>query len=269
MKQIIFFLFLPLFSYSQSNDDSLILSKYSYFVSGFETLEIKNDTNHVQLTSSSGTCFFIRSNNELYLVTAKHVLTGCDSSKPLLHPNKMGVWLTGQNLTESQQLYINTGKIRDTAICMPLYDDPDIIVLKVKNKTSLQLVNSVEDFISTNPIDTKGVIFYGYPDNGGYMIFQKPPLDFRYLKENSYSIHDGMIYTDTHKEDSINYLIYPNEWDYRVVHGFSGSPTFFKNKETNKWQLLGVTCGGGANTKRWVICKINLVLSRISTSNSL
>src|SRR6185312_8202708 len=97
-------------TYCQSNNAFDSLKKYSYFIEGinFKTGAI-----------ATGTGFFIRTrNNVIYLITAKHVLSGCTDSlvKFKEMPNYMNVFLDKNGTV----ILINIAVIKDTSQCLPM-----------------------------------------------------------------------------------------------------------------------------------------------------
>src|SRR5688572_14249529 len=77
VKYLILLIVFIIVSCSQSvtvrpQDIQQSLKKYSYFIIGFKPV------GNGILETASGTGYFIRDNNRLYFLTAKHVLTPCD-----------------------------------------------------------------------------------------------------------------------------------------------------------------------------------------------
>lgn len=257
----ILLLLIGLFSIGQSYDS---LKKYSYFMAGFKIIGIG------EIHTSGGTGFFIRDSTDIYFVTSKHVLTGCNDSsiKEKNHPDNIDIWLSGKNIADNKVVHLNTVKIKDTALCLPNYIDPDVIILKSANPKDLESVYSVEKFIHDRFEQISNLVIYGYPEDIKTPPLNKYPLDSLIFLDGSYEISNGMKYLNTQIEDSINYLIYPNKWNYKELHGFSGSPVFIQNKKTNEWRIIGVLCAGGSNNKRIVVPKIEIVIGRMASCHS-
>src|SRR4051794_33158022 len=102
-KYFLFFLFLiSSKSYSQKNNFRIFdsLQHYSYRLLGFSV-------SGNRLYPFGGTCFFIRKNKKIFLVTAKHVVTGCvDSGKADNLPSKLSVYIYDSSGSEPKSLPI-------------------------------------------------------------------------------------------------------------------------------------------------------------------
>src|SRR6185312_4251924 len=101
-------------TYCQSNNAFDSLKKYSYFIEGI---------NSKDGVIATGTGFFIRTKDSLiYLITAKHVLSGCNDSllKFKGMPPIMYVFLD----LNGNIIPINTNRIKDTSQCLPMISSP-------------------------------------------------------------------------------------------------------------------------------------------------
>ena len=115
-------LFISIFSNGQSVDS---LKKYSYTIFGYNLKTMPFPF------SASGTAFFIKRNNSIFLITAKHVLTGCEKGvKPKEMPDYMNIYLPERDTI----LGIDIRAIKDTATCFTKVEDGlDVIVVRVDN----------------------------------------------------------------------------------------------------------------------------------------
>jgi hypothetical protein len=213
------------------------LKKYSYFIAGFE---IVNPATGEAITSG-GTCFFLKEKDELYLTTAKHVMTGCDSIKAVHYPSILNVFSPNYD----NLISIETKPIRDTAACLPFYADPDVIVIKVSNKIQVNVVN---DFMLEPFLEVGNTVIYGFPgiNNIKPSGFRIVPADSIMLKENSYSYVSESINNHT---DTINYHIYAEHYTFDYLgKGYSGSPVFVQDKLSKKWRVAGIAVGYALTT---------------------
>ena len=105
---------LALFTHSLYDGQIKIPSKFSevsYYILGVADLQ-------PSAGFFSGSGFFIRDNNKLFLITAKHVLSGCSDSvnKFRVIRNEAIIFL-GMPNTNADFLNIDISKILDTASC--------------------------------------------------------------------------------------------------------------------------------------------------------
>jgi hypothetical protein len=156
---LIFLLAIEYYSFSQQSDDYFdSLKKYSYYISGFVM-----KPNRVSIVTGTG--FFIRNREVLFLVTAKHVLSGCNDSllKDKDSPDTMIIWLKNDNMVSFKFIPINVSVIKDTSSCLPFFKSPDIIVLQVSDTNLIKNAHSVEKYIYPPFMKTNGIQIFGFP----------------------------------------------------------------------------------------------------------
>ncbi|HLX93402.1 MAG TPA: hypothetical protein VKR32_17075 [Puia sp.] len=224
------------------------MKKYSYHVFGFyirQPMQLDSAGN-VLGGETGGTCFFIRKNGELFLITAKHVLTGCDSLEKVKNfPSSLMIWVSPNSSFRIAQFDVSI--IRDTASCLPIPLSPDEIVIRIKD-SSAKDVYSIEKFLSAPFKKVRNSLFIGYPAATSTLagrIKRVEPSTIG-LVNKEYYFSQG--YTDSTRKnlDIINHRIYSDSIDFEQnFHGYSGSPLFVQDLKTKKWRIAGVLAGTG------------------------
>lgn len=236
MKTLITILFLSV-SIVTNSQPADSLKKYSYYLMGY----LPTDTG---IISGGGTGFFIKRNNELFLITAKHVLSGCDGfKKPDKYPDVFNAVEKDKDLVIPFSTYL----VRDTALCLPFHQDPDIIAIKIDKKW-YNSVNSVEGYNSPPFLKLESTEIFGFPS-----IDMTTPFGFMALKSASHihlpkkDIYKQAVDSATGKIlDSINYRIFSKTVAFNLdQRGYSGSPVFVKDYKSKKWRIAGVAVGYG------------------------
>lgn len=240
----ILFLFIGFFSVGQSADS---LKKYTYYIAAQQPI---NDTINSAL---QGTGFFVRDNGRLFLVTAKHVLTGCQNklndtctppTKPQYYPDFANVYLTKDGTPTSKSIFLDIRIIKDTANCASQGLNPDIIVCEVQNNTG-DTIYSIEKFLNNKIPKKKGDIsIYGFPSKTipqlyGFIalasVSHLPITNYKLVNNYSFIGCKKIRYTD-----SINYVVIPKDSIDYNLYGYSGSPVFIFDKKQKKWNFIGV-----------------------------
>lgn len=251
-------------SYGQQNYDSL--RKYSYCIRGY-TIE-KNG-----VIPTGGTCFFIKRNDKLFLITAYHVICGTDDNDNKIknYPKELTVFTFDSVGNLSDYFFsISIKSILDTCRAINSFVEPDIIAIEINNNNRLR---TVEKFIKP-PFQQPGqVIMFGFPGLGDLT----HPSGWGIIGASNLNIdnRDSQIITHTKYEDgtldSINYYIntenkndtfFSKGW----YKGYSGSPVFIKDKVTKTWRLGGVFAFSLKKDNNDIIIgvpKIEMILRRI------
>ena len=206
------------------------LSKYSYSLLGFS-----NSPN-----ADFGTCFFIKQNDNLFLVTAKHTLYNCDTrTKKEYSAFKYGIVFIPDPFNAIQ---FSVPQTIDT--CFGIARDTDLLVLKV-DKTLFKDVNTVEKFILP-PFKKLGdieICGQGMRTDSSFVGFDKQ--HHIYLPRNTFKVFTSMPILNNQYIDSIHYIIDMEKLRIdKWLKGFSGSPAFLQDDETKKWRLCGVLVQG-------------------------
>lgn len=222
-------LFFIRFSFGQQSADSL--KKYSYLLTA-DTILPLGLKGHAQ-----GTAFFIENNKRMFLICAKHTLSGCDNKnfKDERYPETIKLWTS----KKAKNFSLNTKIIKDTAKCEPFVKDPDIIHYPISDKLyKNHYFSTINDYISDIPTESTELVLWGFSKNGSdtsSTLF----LSYRYNVDSTKltSINDKLII------DNINYYITIQDKkvndDFFI--GFSGCPVFLKDTN-NKYAFIGLLC---------------------------
>lgn len=240
--KIIKFLFITLWfltgtSFYKIKQNSNELDKYSYDLFGY-TVANKNI-----LIPAGGSCFFIRKDSRLFLITAAHVINGCDDSGKIRsnYPSKFSVLEISEKGYPTTLASINVIHLQQTLKC-PAY--PDIAVIEVSSTDSkLDKINSVESFIKPPFKQTGNLYMAGFPS------IKNPTNDLEHLVrvkkslviENKREIFYGDSIAIGFPQDSV--------FADTMLNGFSGSPIFVQEKNSNNFRILGVYTETVTNTK--------------------
>jgi hypothetical protein len=151
--------------------------------------------------------------------------------------------------------------------CRQQKKDTDAIAIKVIKPMT---VYSVESFLLPIPTEYNEVEMWGYPENkkDTSASLEYELISKTFLPTGSYSfetLHDTL----THKTDSVNsYLVSKTSINNNSRSGYSGSPTFMKDKKTGEWVFIGLNWGHGdfgAGDKYLELVRPNIVLSHIES----
>ncbi|MCK9404717.1 MAG: hypothetical protein M0Q26_15090 [Chitinophagaceae bacterium] len=206
------------------------LGRYSYQVF---TIELK------KAVMDFGTCFFIKRNDGLYLITARHIFIHCDS---ITNKQKYPYDIAQVYIPNSpqQMVPIPLNKPSDTCSCLSEEKDADLTVIKMDNSL-IPYVNSVEDFIAP-PFKKLGdaeIYGQGLKADSQAIYFTDPHRI--HIPSNTFEIIQRVGNIETKIIDSINYHFLSKTIKIgRWLKGFSGAPVFLQEYKTNKWRLAGV-----------------------------
>lgn len=204
--------------------DSLI--KYSYTLLGFSNSP----------KASSGTGFFIKNNNVLFLVTAQHTFYDCDTIHHKHSPRvKYGVVYIPSPFNVFQ---FSIPEKSDT--CLGQERDLDLLVIKLGNSIPPG-INTVEEYLLP-PFKKLGsieIFGQGIRNDSSFVGF-----DMQHhipIPKKSFTIYHSIATSDKNYIDSLHYVIdlkrlKIDDW----IKGFSGSPVFLQNRKSKKWRLCGV-----------------------------
>lgn len=206
------------------------LEKYSYRI-----MELKD-------TGAGGaTCFFIRNQNELYLITAKHVVSGCIDIKTKVrtYADIMYVFTNGVKI---EPITIDT---KNTFKILPC-NGIDVYILKVNSNIITEHINSVEKFFQPPFAKWRACEINGYPLHNytAAQIFNvlTPPLKIS-IPENTFQFQ-GFVDSTGKKDLSIGSIeCNNNSIKSDSLGGYSGSPVFLQNIDGNMWRLIGLFSG--------------------------
>jgi hypothetical protein len=256
-------LFFTLNSYSQNSDS---LKKYSYPFSGLFMYK-------GGVMPAGGTCFFIRKNGRIFIVTAKHVVDGCESKKNgIPYADFLTVFLR-DSLGERTDDFISVD-IRPFKNRFPCPDtvNTDVIAFEMPKDSNNRKLYSIEHFIKDKFRKTDFFDMYGFPSYSylthpdAYVI---PKVSHIHVPRKKTEFYLEWAYNDTTKIDS-TYIIIANKklCVDSTLHGYSGSPIFLKELGSNEIRVMGVFSIFGyskidKNYKFWKIPVIEEVLRQI------
>lgn len=261
MKHLSFILLLTssTSSFAQINNyDSL--KKYSYSLLGFT---ITHNGEAVGMKPGGGTCFFIRDNGKLFLVTAKHVLSGCleNAIKITDYPNQMNICFADSNGYIEEMIPFDISRIKDSIQCLPSLDDTDVIVVPMNIKTNREIY-SVEKFIFPPFREIDNVDIFGFPGNKninflGFASVRAKVFHWHLFKNHT-TVFTETTFNDSKRTDSVYYWIQTTDIDVMdsSLHGFSGSPVFIKDLNSDRWRVGGVYKGAAKDTisnNKWML----------------
>ena len=210
------------------------LQKYSYLI--FGTYNVKYFGDNVSFDIVQGTCFFIRLNGAVYLISAKHVLTPWDPDKNMKRTNYPDTLRVRIMDVEGNYNYvpINISVIRDTISGNSYFNDPDVFVIRFDD-TAGCIINSIEKFIRPFKYESGDKLaMWGYPLK--YHTITRE--NFTPFKVQNSSLTTGVFYGNSINSSQINYLMKRD--DPRQKFGCSGSPVFLKANEQSDWIFGGV-----------------------------
>lgn len=206
-------------------------------MTGYYTISETNKTK-TETRVCGGTCFFIRKGGGLFLITAKHVFTGCeDGKKRMFWANDMVVFVGDSK--SSKLLPIKLKIIRDTSCC----NDTaciDQIAIKVENNKDIY---SVENMMHPELQKMGSIITVGFPYT---LVNGKNNLN-EYIAPTRFYVPMGKYFLtinatgskiDSFINENYNQVYAPPGDVDTSLHGYSGSPVFIESNK--KWHLLGV-----------------------------
>jgi len=232
-----------LFTNQLSNSQTITtdsLKKFSYFVFG-----TTSQNNIVQ-----GTASFIKYNDEIYLLTAAHVLDGWDyasNSSKGNYPDTLYVRVFTKDSMKPEFIPISTKDIKEKNEKKFFFETADLLILKVQIPHNC-VVNTLEEFIDWTNIPTdepRDVLVFGYPvdstDNDfGHYINNINSQEATGTIKQKYS--SPVRFFENNVVDTINYVAFYQSGN--VDHGYSGSPTFFLYKSDKDNSILKISFGG-------------------------
>ncbi len=215
------------------------LRKYSYLIFG-----IINDH-----SANIGTGFFIKSDTNVYLISAGHVLTGWNAMNEEWdknYPDRFFIKLTDKTTGDDILCSINVKAYKKKLVPFSIWTKPDIFIYKVKNP-SLYIINSIEnlmvDTVANYLNEINRVFGYGF---ASYTHFS----DFRSLLHLTPTLIDAstmMRYgempniRENNLPDSMHFTIapvFPGKNNFGK--GASGTPVFIYSKKLGRFIFGGV-----------------------------
>ena len=230
LKFIFPFLFLhyinPVIS-QKRNLPSDSLSKYSYTIFGQIGKTPMLDM---------GTCFFLKNQSKLFLITAKHVLYDCDTSSKI--ERKKFEIATVFLPTNFEFVQFKVPVQNDS--CLVYYKDSDLIVFQIDNSW-FDKVNAIDSFILPpfKKIGKMTIYGQGMRGDSSYLGFDKQHNIE--LKAKTFKYYTNCPSPDSNYVDTIHHFIETKELEIgNWMKGFSGSPVFLQDAKSKRWRFCGV-----------------------------
>lgn len=248
---------------NQTDKPSDSLKKYSYYI-GFEVVKFHSG-GMATISVGNGTGFFIRQKDGLYLITAKHNVVPCENGEKLFLKN-LFVWLQDRHGVPTEKVSIDPIQFLNLQ-CREQKNDTDAIAIKVIKPIS---VYSIESFLSNIPTELNEVEMWGYPENKKDTSNR---LDYELisntlLPSGSYSFETKQDSATKEIDWTNSYLVSRTSINNNSRSGYSGSPTFMKDKKTGKFVFIGLNWGHGdfgIGEKYLELVRPNIVLSQIES----
>jgi hypothetical protein len=227
------------------------LKKYSY------ALVSANSDN--QFEEGYGTCFFIRKWNKLYLISNAHIFLQFDTFKKEKIKNNnikklVLVFDCVHKISKKDTIIIDLNKFKNEPI-FGQFERPDLYVYEIKNIPKGDTIYSLEKLLLpdySKLVTGDDMISYGYPYNSSI------PKNEAYLKINPSVLEMKLV------KDPKEKIITKNGKDISKFHftaspnieqGRSGSPVFFKSKNTPFYNFCGVITAGNHKYKTSLIIR--------------
>ena len=255
---------LIIFSDCVAQDDFCNLSKYSYLVVGFYDIKIVDD--YQSFKATQGTCFFVRKNNKLFLISAKHLLTSWNpetSTKNMLYPDKLNLRLFDTN--DKVQFYVLDIKDINKAIeGAYTYNDPDVFIIEFEDDPKYK-INSIEKFIDDEISITQesNIRLYGYPTTfdffGEEQMKALPSLEPTLVEGKPLSKDSPYRDIRIRQLENLNYAIQRTDTLPRA--GCSGAPVFVETKKG--WGFGGIFINSSPEVPISLILRNEFILPKI------
>ncbi|MGN6298299.1 MAG: hypothetical protein ACTHM7_16025 [Ginsengibacter sp.] len=226
------------------------LGQYSYLVYG--STELSHPKNATIVRGQQATGFFIKKDNRLYFITAKHAVTNyvANGDSRNNYPDSFNVYAHYDDPFH----FVSIPAIWSTATAALKGGliDSDVFCYQVTHKLNGMHVRAIEfteqgrSLVSSrNNYDKIRIL--GFPVQMNKIernvIQITPPYRF---ETSNFKISESFLNRIGNDVgvDSVRYEIEIK--DFKITSafgGFSGAPVFIENKVTNKWELMGVLVG--------------------------
>lgn len=262
--------FNPASSQVKQKEDTL--SKYSYLL--IYTEKDPNTVGNFIPTPSHATCFFIRRNGKLYLVSAYHVLTNYDLYAGKPYDKKVDAFFVRyfDSVGKPSGIFVPVQPLKSMfAFFLTL---PDICIYRCDSLAFINKnIKSIESMVE--PLTLKAnsktkikIISFGFPvddttkfNSPDEFILKSTPQKYIGLMADTSSIQPGL---------KVNKNF--NDWYSTVtpllINGRSGSPVFLQyTKKKKSWHaLLGVQSGATTLLNTSFVVNYKLLINEIDQS---
>lgn len=209
-----------------------------------------------------GTCFFARRADALFLITAKHNISGFNTFNLKHTPSQfdtVGFRYFDPKNKKISFASLNVIPMKKELVNDYFYESPDLVVLKMNDPMVEPYINSMEKYMVTKKEENEkldSVISFGYA-------FADPNI---FKEDVMTTYYKGVLADLVHQDpydrpnDNIYYRTQP-----KSIQGMSGSPVFLKFKSEKGIRFLfgGVLFGGNQNNNSAYIVIPELVNSQV------
>ena len=201
----------PIYPIPDSTVESL--QRYSYHMMGY------NDS----ALQFKGTGFFVRYNNKIFFVTAKHTVVPYNTDCiPFRKPDIWTIFLPDGGLLNP--LEINVNVIKDTVKC-PY--PADVIAIEINNPKNYKIHYMEFSSPSELPKTLGEISIDGFQGLNNITVLNN-------------ITHFYSTLSIINQVDSFNYIVTPTGISITdSLRGLSGAPTFLQDSTTKKWAFLG------------------------------
>jgi hypothetical protein len=233
------------------------LQNYSYLLYGNKINKPKS--------AIDATCFFVKENGRVYLITCNHVFTGKSPGEPIPadYPDTLYVRLTTKENPHYEFVPIDIKQYKKN-VTDNIYNKPDLRKFEMKN-IDQYYIYSIENFLNKKDILNfrDPVIIFGYPVSNIHFETEdefkiRPPLKSQGNIDSKPEQIITTFFNHSKKYDSTLYAILHNQGTY-FGEGYSGSPVFIKYPE--KVVFAGVLNSGDPKTSQSTVIKPKFVIA--------
>jgi len=255
VKLLAIALLLPFFISAQYDQGGLSMCSYLVFTMDAHSNNLNN-----------GTGFFIRKENRLFFITAKHVITRHEGEEVVLpkFSDSLSIVVDRSNLNRFKFWYIDIKQAKATK-WIPFIQDDDVFVYEFKKPyPTKDTIYSIESFIDSPAIKEKinpglRILVYGFRfyDLTEYKIGLSSPPSLSYFL-GTYS-DSSLYFKDYDLFDKYIYKTFVIKGD--IGPGYSGAPVFLKTSSGTKGKFIfyGMHIGTDTLSRSALIVKPSVV----------
>lgn len=213
------------------------LSKYAYWVTCSYK---KSDITQLVTTTASG--FFIRRNNRLFFVTAKHAIAELKALKSNNINNPYSITIHFDNISTKEKMEIIVPLSVPQGYKFPgFWDEPDVAIFPIQNYNLP--VSSVDELQSMETINYQNIKVCGFPETA---VFKPEYQAFVNTQASSFNFSVNKTQTlsrvqyELNKICIFNYILFSEQLSNINTYGYSGGPVFAQDDQTNSWHISGL-----------------------------
>lgn len=251
MKKLLIFLFSVLFFFQVKSQSKIYhdsLSEYSYLLFSSTLLNTSPDKS-ANSPGRQATGFFVKVDSLIFFVTAKHAVENdyINDSDKNNFPDSLNIYshysdpfndITIPTFRNNAKNYDKEGLNNVDVYCFDVTD-----LVKGFRLNAFEITQLQNDFTPANYNFNK-IKLFGFPESKNIIKVETiqitPPYRFQ---TNKFIISESFL-NQIGNDRGIDYVNYEIRLlDTKVdseLAGFSGSPIFIQNSQTNKWEFLGI-----------------------------